>query len=99
MNIRSRLKTIEGKIRKEVSTFCLCYGNNLKSEVIPITIDEWKRRAESGEETNIKLPDFCEQCRKPINKQSIETTFEQLQENIRQTRNQIMITMEKFSDI
>lgn len=98
MNIKSRLKTIERKFYKEISAFCLCYGLNLKYEVIPITIDEWKKRFDSGEERNVKLPDFCDGCRKPIDKRFIETTFEQIQENIRQRMNQVMETMAKFSD-
>lgn len=98
MNIKSRLKTIERKFYREISAFCLCYGNNLKYEVIPITIEEWKRRFDTGEETNEKLPDNCKQCRKPVNKQFIETTFEQIQEKIRQRRKQVMETIAKFSD-
>jgi hypothetical protein len=98
MNIKSRLKTIERKIYKEISVFCLCYGLNLKYEIIPITIDEWKKRFDSGEETAEKLPNFCERCRKPIDKRFIETTFEQIQENRRQRMNQVMETMCKFSD-
>ncbi len=98
MNIKSRLKRIERKIIKPISTFCLCYGANLKYEVLPITLDEWKRRFDTSEETQERLPDFCERCRKPVDKRSIETTFEQLQEIQRQRINQVMETMDKFAD-
>jgi hypothetical protein len=98
MNIKSRLKTIERKVIKPISAFCLCYGANLKYEVIPITIDEWKRRFDTGEERCERLPDFCERCRKPIDKRFIETTFEQVQEIQRQRLNQVIETMAKFAD-
>ncbi len=68
MNIKSRLKTLEKKVIKPFSAFCLCYGENLKDEVIPITIDEWKRRFDTGEERLVRLPDACERCGKPVDK-------------------------------
>ncbi len=98
MNIKSRLKTIQRKVIKPISAFCLCYGANLKYEVVPITLDEWKRRFDAGEERDERLPDFCERCRKPVDKRSIETTFEQLQEIQRQRINQVTERMAKFAD-
>lgn len=98
MNIKSRIKLIERKFHKQISGFCSCYGINLKYEVIPITIDEWKRRFDTGEETCERLPDFCESCRKPVDKRFIETTFEQMQETRRRRMNQVMETMAKFAD-
>jgi hypothetical protein len=98
MNIKSRLQTIEKKLRREVFAFCLCYGFNMKYEVVPITIDEWKRRFDTGEETCERLPDFCDCCRKPVDKSFIEITFEQSQQIRRQRLNQVTETMAKFSD-
>ncbi len=98
MNINSRLKMIEKKVNRTISEFCLCYGENLKYEVIPITIDEWKRRFDSGAATNVRLPDFCELCRKPIDKRFIEITFEQLQKTIQQRTNQVIKTNRIFSN-
>ena len=85
MNIKSRLKTIERKFYKEISAFCLCYGINLRYEIVPITIDEWKRRFDTGEERHERLPDFCNHCEKPVDKRFIETTFEEWQKT--QNRN------------
>jgi hypothetical protein len=90
MNLSNRLKRIEKKLIKTFSAFCLCYGNDLKYEVIPITLDEWKRRFDAGEETAERLPDFCDGCRKPVDKRSIEITFERLQETTRQRLNGII---------
>ena len=98
MNIKSRLKTIEKKVIKPISVFCLCYGFDLKYEVVPITLDEWKRRFDTGEDSCERLPDFCERCRKPVDKRFIETTFEQLRERTRQRINQVMETLSKFDD-
>lgn len=98
MNLRNRLKTIEKTMNVSNSEFCDCYGIALKSEVLPITIDEWKRRVDSGEETITRLPDVCADCRKPIDKRFIETTFEQVKENNRKVMEQIMNTMSKFED-
>ncbi len=98
MNIKSRLKIIERKVIKPICTFCLCYGANLKEEVIPITIDEWKRRFDTGKDSLERLPDFCERCCKPVDKRFIETTFEQIQERQRQRMNQVMETLSKFDD-
>lgn len=98
MNIKSRLKTIERKVIKPISAFCLCYGVNLKYEVVPITLDEWKRRFDTGEEREERLPDFCERCRKPVDKRNIETTFEQMQEKQLRTMNQVMERYSKFDD-
>lgn len=79
MTITRRLRTIERKLNISNSNFCRCYGDNLKYEVIPITIDEWKRRFDTGKEREERLPDFCERCRKPVDKRNIQTTFEQWQ--------------------
>ncbi len=98
MNIKSRLKTIEKKVIKPVSFFCLCYGTNMKYEIIPISLNEWKRRFDTGEDTLERLPDFCERCCKPVDKRFIETTFEQIQERQRQRMNQVIERMAKFFD-
>lgn len=61
----------------------MCYGERLKWEVVPISIDEWNRRFDTGEETMTKLPDKCDLCRKPIDKRFIEITFEQAQATVK----------------
>jgi chromosomal replication initiation ATPase DnaA len=98
MNIKIRLKTAEKKMNITNSEYCECYGIRLKSEVMPITIEEWKKRASRGEETKIRLPDFCQQCRKPVDKSFIETTFEQVKEKDRLVMNQIIETLAKFEN-
>lgn len=97
MNIKNRIKTIERKMNIQSAGFCACYGTKAKSEVMPITIDEWKRRFDDGEERYVKLPDVCDRCRKPIDKRFIETTFEQT--IITEARiKQASETIEKFAD-
>jgi hypothetical protein len=98
MKLERRLKTIERKLNLSVSSFCLCYGINLKYEVVPITIDEWKRRFDTGEEKLERLPDFCNRCRKQVDKRFIEKTFEQMQETHRRRMKQVIETMAKFAD-
>ena len=98
MNTKSRLKTIEKKVIKPISVFCLCYGFNLKYEVVPITLDEWKRRFDTGEDNCERLPDFCERCGKPVDKRFIETTFEQTKEKSEQRINQLVERMANFAD-
>ena len=98
MNIKSRLLKIERKIITPFSAFCLCYGDDLKYEVIPISIDEWKRRFDTGEERHERLPDFCDRCRKLVDKRFIEKTFEQLQETQRRRIEQVIEQMNRFSD-
>ncbi len=98
MNIKNRIKTIEKTMNVSNSEFCECYGIAPKSEVLPITIDEWKRRADSGEETKTRLLDFCETCRKSVDKRFIETSFEQVKENDRKVMSQVIETMKKFED-
>jgi len=98
MNIKTRIGTIEKKMNISNSEFCACYGKAPKSEVLPISIDEWKRRFESGEETKTRLPDFCETCRKSVDKSHIEFTFEQVKENDRKVMEQVFETMKKFEE-
>lgn len=98
MNLKSRIKRIERKVIKPFSAFCQCYGENLKYEVIPITLDEWKRRFDTGEERHERLPDFCDSCRKPVDKRFIETSFEQVQETQQRRINGIIERMSKYSD-
>ena len=98
MNIQNKLRTIERKMNINASEYCRCYGERLKYEVIPISIDEWKRRFDAGEERHERLPDFCDRCRKPIDKRFIETTFEQFQETQARRINQAMETFSKFED-
>ncbi len=99
MNIQSRLKTLEQKAGITHSDYCQCYGNEpLKMEVVPISIDEWKRRWSAGEETMEKLPDACLACRKPIDKRFIVTTFEEMQATVNSRLKQVEETMAKFAD-
>ena len=98
MNILNRIKTIEKTMNVSNSEFCECYGIAPTSEVLPIGIDEWKRRVDNGEETKTRLPDFCDACRKPVDKRFIETTFEQVKENDQKVMNQVIETMKKFED-
>lgn len=98
MNILNRLKQLESRIIKEDSEFCQCCGIAPKREVQTITIDEWKRRIDAGEETLTKLPDVCDQCGKTVDKRFIETTFEQARETVRLRRAQAMETLSKFED-
>lgn len=98
MNLKNRVKTIEKIVIKPIFAFCLCYGAKLKYEVIPITLDEWKRRFDTGEERHERLPDYCDRCRKPVDKRFIETTFEQMLETQRLRIEQVMERMVKYSD-
>ncbi len=98
MNIKSRLKTIERKIIKPISAYCLCYGANLKDEIIPMTIDEWKRRFDTGEDTLERLPDFCERCGKPVDKRFIETTFEEWQDRRERRMNELTERLSRYTD-
>lgn len=82
MNIKSRLTTLEKKFTKSFSPFCECYGANLEYEVIPITIQEWKRRWRTDEDRMERLPDICPQCGKPVDKRFIETPFEEYRDKI-----------------
>lgn len=60
------------------SRFCLCYGSEPKTvEIKPMTLTEWKRRFDSGEPSEERLPDFCDECKKPVDKRFIEISFEQ----------------------
>lgn len=95
MNIRSRINKLERQtgIRNE---FCHCYGISPKFEVIPITLDEWKRRITGGEPTAEKLPDFCRKCSKPIDKSNIKQTFEEYKEIRRNRLNQAEAQLAKF---
>jgi len=82
MNIKNRIKRLEiasgaGECK---SNFCLCYGRFPKTEIVPLEIEEFNRRFQTGEETETKIPDFCQKCRKPIDKSRIETTFEEFRE-------------------
>lgn len=56
--------------------YCDCYPHELKYEVIPISIEEWKRPVDARIETSGRLPDFCDVCKKPFKKRSIEISFE-----------------------
>ena len=83
MNIKTRISKLE-KTTGASSRFCLCYGSNLKYEVVPISIEEWKRRVTAGEPTSEKLPDVCPKCNKNVDKRFIERTFEQSVETVNQ---------------
>ena len=96
MNIQSRIKRIEKSAN--VSGFCLCCGVGLKYEVIPISIEEWKRRFDEGEECDERLPDFCDKCGKPIDKSQIEISFEEWQQIVVERLRQAAETMAKFVD-
>ncbi len=98
MNIMNRIKTIEKTMNVSNSEFCECYGIAPTVEVLPIGVDEWKRRADNGEDTKTRLPDFCDVCRKSVDKRFIEITFEQVKENDRKVMEQVMDTMSKFED-
>lgn len=97
MQLRNRLKKLESNTAHLTTGYCTCYVG-LKYEVIPITIDEWNRRWHTGEEANERLPDFCDKCRKPVDKRFIEVTFEQHQATVRQRRAQVAETVAKFED-
>lgn len=90
MNIKSRLKKIETKVINSFHAFCRCYGEKLKVEIIPITIDEWKRRFDMGEEYDERLPNVCQRCGKQVDKRFIETTFEQWKEKTDRRMNEII---------
>jgi hypothetical protein len=96
-SINSRLKRLETEVIDN-SEFCRCYCEPLKYEVIPITIDEWKRRFDTGEERHERLPDFCEKCQKPIDKRFIETTFEQFQETQQRRINEVIERMASYEN-
>jgi hypothetical protein len=99
VNILNRLKTLEEKAGITNSEYCRCYGEEpLKMEVVPISIEEYKRRFDAGEESMTKLPDVCEECRKPIDKRFIETTFEEMQAKVTARLKQVEETKAKFAD-
>lgn len=81
MQLKHRLKKLEDQTIHLNGGYCTCYVG-LKFEVIPITTEEWSRRWEAGEERDERLPDYCDSCRKPVDKSSIEITFEQHRENV-----------------
>lgn len=95
MNLRSRIIRLERQtgVRNE---FCHCHGIAPKFEVIPITLDEWKRRITSGEPTAEKLPDYCQICRKSVDKSNIKQTFEEYREIRRNRLNQAEAQLAKF---
>ena len=67
MQLKTRIKRIEGKVKINHSPFCAC--NPYKGKVYPLT--------EIGLEDNGVLtienpiPDFCNRCQKPIEKKRI----------------------------
>ena len=71
------------------SEFCDCYGIAPTSEVVPITIAEFNRRFETGEDHYQRLPDFCDRCQKPVDKRFLTETFEQAQEKVNQRLAQV----------
>ena len=62
MNIKGRLKTIEGKIKINHSQFCACED----SPRVEIAIKE-----DDVKTIQNPIADFCERCRKPIEKRRI----------------------------
>lgn len=97
MNLRSRLSKLERQTRVN-NEFCHCYGIAPKLEVIPITIDEWKRRITGGEPTAEKLPDYCRKCRKPVDKSNLTQTFEEYREIRRNRLKQAEAQLAKFEN-
>ncbi len=71
MNIKSRLKTLEKKVIKPFSPFCACESYNGK--VYPRYEISYEK---NGKQTVEKpIPDFCERCGKPIEKQQLIIQF------------------------
>jgi hypothetical protein len=97
MQIRNRLKKLEDQTTHLNGGYCTCYVG-LKYEVIPISMEEWNRRWYAGVERDERLPDYCESCRKPVDKSSIEITFEQHRENVNRRLIQAMETYAKHHD-
>lgn len=92
MNIKSRIKKIERAtgINRFNSRFCPCYGSKtLTIELKPMTIAEWNRRFDAGEPLEERLPDFCDECKKPIDKSRIKQAFEQYFEEKEKRLNEI----------
>lgn len=98
MSIKNRLKKAESAAKVNNSGYCRCYGDDLKYEVIPFTIDEMNQKAAAGEETCERLPDFCERCRKPVNKVFIEVTFEDFQERTQRRLQAVADDVERRSE-
>ena len=89
MQLKNRIKNIEREMNINASEFCDCYGIAPTSEVLPITIDEFNRRFETGEDHYQRLPDFCDHCKKPVDKRFLIETFEQAQDKVNQRLAQI----------
>lgn len=93
MNLKSRIKKIERTtgINRFNSRFCLCYGGEPSTnELKPMTIAEWNRRFDAGEPLEERLPDFCDVCKKPVDKSRIEIRFEQYIEEKEARLNEIL---------
>lgn len=98
MNIKNRIKNVERKMGITSSEYCACHDMTLTQEILPISIDEWKRRADAGEETMVKLPDACPECCKPFDRRFIEVTYEQACATVQARLDQVAETMAKFAD-
>jgi len=71
MNIKSRLKTIESRVKINHSPFCAC--ENYAGISAPQTEIVFEK---NGVQTiQNPIADFCERCRKPLEKQRIIVCF------------------------
>ncbi len=79
MQLKARIKRIESKVKINHSPFCACedFAGMIKPRVEVI----FERK---GVQTiNNPIPDFCELCRKPIEKQQIIVRFVGSREQVR----------------
>ncbi len=71
MNIKSRLKTIESRVKINHSPFCAC--ENYAGISAPLTEIVFEK--EGVQTIENPIADFCERCGKPIEKRQIIICF------------------------
>jgi hypothetical protein len=87
MNFRARIRKLEKT--SNVGGFCLCY---VKPEY-DVYVDLQSPTLEA-----YRLPDFCEDCKRPVDKSEIETSFEEYQAIVSERVRQAAETLAKFED-
>jgi hypothetical protein len=67
MNLKHRIKRIESKVKINHSPFCACedFAGMIKPRVEIVLEDKGVQTIKNP------IPDFCERCRKPIEKRQI----------------------------
>ena len=78
MQLKQRIKRIESKVKINHSPFCAC--KNYAGISAPLTEIVFEKNGVQTIENPVA--DFCEQCRKPIEKQQIIVCFVESREQL-----------------